>query len=263
MIHNSDVDSTPLPPPSNRYLPIPIHPSFLTYILLVAIVIVWLITEMAGGSTDGRVLVRFGANYGPLILQGEIWRFFTSMFLHVGLRHLGSNVLGLFILGVQMERLYGPDRYLVIYILAGLFGSLASFAFRGPSPIPSAGASGAIFGIVGMDLAFFLLHRKTLGELGRQQIINALMIIGLNLVIGFSVPGIDNMAHLGGLIAGFALGSGLAPRYQVIDQYTDTPRLVDTVSLLKRWWVVILAMILLAVGTQTALSFWFGRLLER
>jgi rhomboid protease GluP len=179
------------------------------------------------------------------------------MFLHIGLAHLFFNSYALFIFGLEMERLYGPDRYLVVYILSGLFGSLASFASRGPE-VFSAGASGAIFGIIGMNLAYFLLHRETFGQFGRQRVMNTLLIIGINLVFGFTVPGIDNLAHIGGLVAGFALGYGLAPRYQLIDEYTLNPRVIDTVSLLKRWWVVALGIIILAGGVTSAISFWSG-----
>ena len=214
--------------------------------------------ELAGGSQNSRVLVRFGANFGPLILEGQTWRFFTSMFLHIGLAHLAFNAYALFIFGLEMERLYGPDRYITIYILAGLFGSLASFAWRGPEGL-SAGASGAIFGVIGMNLAYFLLHRQTFGRFGRQRMMNTLFIIGINLVFGFTVPGIDNMAHLGGLVAGFAMGWALAPRYQPADQYTLTPRVIDTVSLLNRWWVPTLAIVILASGVSLAVSFWSMR----
>lgn len=238
-----------------RYLPLPLNNPFITYILLGIIVIVWLLMELSGGSTNPRVLVRFGANYGPGILDGEIWRLFTSMFLHIGLTHLAFNSYALFIFGLEMERLYGSDRYLVIYVLAGLFGSLASFASRGPQVL-SAGASGAIFGVIGMNLAFFLLHRESFGHFGRQRLMNTLLIIGLNLVFGFTVPGIDNLAHLGGLAGGFALGYGLAPRYQIVDQYTLNPRLVDRVSLLNHWWVPALAVIFLSAGVTFATSLW-------
>lgn len=238
-----------------RYLPLPLNNPFVTYIMLGIIVIVWLLMELSGGSTNPRVLVQFGANYGPGILDGEIWRLFTSMFLHIGLTHLAFNSYALFIFGLEMERLYGSDRYLVIYVLAGLFGSLASFASRGPQVL-SAGASGAIFGVIGMNLAFFLLHRESFGHFGRQRLMNTLLIIGLNLVFGFTVPGIDNLAHLGGLAGGFALGYGLAPRYQVVDQYTLNPRLVDRVSLLNHWWVPALAVIFLSAGVTFATSLW-------
>ena len=179
----------------------------------------WGITELAGGSTSSNVLITFGANQGQRIIEGEIWRLFTSMFLHVGFAHLAFNAYALFIFGFEMERLYGPDRYVIIYILAGLFGSLFSFASRGPAVL-SAGASGAIFGIIGMNLAYFLTHRQTFGEFGRSRVMSTLIIIGINLVFGFTVPRIDNMAHLGGLIAGFALGYGLAPQYKLVDEYS-------------------------------------------
>jgi len=252
----SDVDSSPSPPPRQR-IPLPVSNPFLTYVLLGLIVIIWVLMELAGGSQNSQVLVRFGANFGPLILDGETWRLFTSMFLHIGLAHLFFNSYALFIFGLEMERLYGPDRYLVVYILSGLFGSLASFASRGPE-VFSAGASGAIFGIIGMNLAYFLLHRETFGQFGRQRVMNTLLIIGINLVFGFTVPGIDNLAHIGGLISGFALGYGLAPRYQLVDEYTVNPRVIDTVSLLNRWWVPVLGIIILAGGITSAISFWSG-----
>ena len=154
-----------------------------------------------------------------------------------------------------MERIYGPDRFITIYILSGLFGSLASFGLRGPA-VFSAGASGAIFGVIGMNLAYFMLHRETFGQFGRQRMMNTLVIIGINLIFGFTVPGIDNYAHIGGLVAGFAMGYGLAPRYQVTDEYTFEPRVIDTVSLLKRWWVPTLGVILLAAGVYLSMSYW-------
>lgn len=256
MMNDSDFDSTPPPPPSH-FLRLPLSKPFFTYVLLVAIVIVWIMMSLAGGSTDPRVLIRFGANYGPLILQGEFWRLFTSMFLHIGLPHLAFNAYALYIFGLEMERLYGPDRFIVIYILSGLFGSLVSFAGRGPEVL-SAGASGAIFGIIGMNLAYFFLHRENFGQLGRQRLMNTLFIIGLNLFFGFTIPGIDNLAHGGGLLAGIALGYGLAPRYQVVDQYTTAPRVVDTISLLNRWWTPVLGVLVIAGGLPLAVSFWSG-----
>ncbi|RME76916.1 MAG: rhomboid family intramembrane serine protease [Chloroflexi bacterium] len=244
----------PPPPPTVR-LPLPLSKPFFTYILLVIIVVVWLLMELAGGSTDPVVLVTFGANFGPAILDGEVWRLFTSMFLHIGLTHLFFNAYALFIFGLEMERLYGPDRFILTYILAGLFGSLASFAARGPA-VFSAGASGAIFGVIGMNLAYFMLHRSTFGTFGRQRMMNTLVIIGINLVFGFTVPGIDNLAHIGGLVAGFAMGYALAPRYQVVDEYTLFPRVVDTVSLLNRWWVPVLALAVLSGGVSLSLTIW-------
>lgn len=254
MTNYSEFDS---PPPQPTRLPLPLSNPFFTYILLAAIVMIWLWMTGSGGSTNPEVLVRFGANYGPLILQGQVWRLFTSMFLHIGLLHLAFNGYALFVFGLEMERLYGPDRFIVIYILSGLCGNLASFAIRGPNVL-SAGASGAIFGIIGMNLAYFLLHREAFGRFGRQQLMNTLLIIGINLVFGFTAPGIDNLAHLGGLVAGFALGYGLAPRYQIIDQYTLTPRVVDTVSLLNRWWAPALGVVILGAGVPLALSLWAG-----
>ena len=257
MTNHTDFEPTPTPTPMpvTSSLPLPLHRPFFTYILLGIIVVVFIAMTLAGGSTSNQVLITFGANVGILIMQGETWRLFTSMFVHIGLMHLLFNAYALFIFGVEMERLYGPDRYITIYILSGLFGSLASFAWRGPMTF-SAGASGAIFGIIGMNLAFFLLHRETFGNFGRQRMMNTVVIIAINLVFGFTAPGIDNFAHMGGLVAGFLMGYGLSPRYQVADQYTSNAHVVDTVSLLNRWWISALAIVLLAGGVSLAIAYW-------
>lgn len=238
----------------NPYDHPPAKPLF-TYILMGAIVLVWLAQELAGGSTDDEVLVKFGANYGPLILQGEVWRLFTSMFLHIGAQHLAFNFIGLIAFGFEMERLYGRARFITIYLLAGLFGSLASFAIRGPMTY-SAGASGAIFGVVGMQLAFFLFYRRRLGEFGRRQRNTALILIGVSLLLGCSglMPA-DNYAHLGGFLAGFVLGYPLVPRYQ-IDTSNSRRRIQDRASLLRRWWMPVLSLAALVSATWLVVSFW-------
>ncbi|MCK6625380.1 MAG: rhomboid family intramembrane serine protease [Anaerolineae bacterium] len=238
----------------NPYDHPPAKPLF-TYILMGAIGLVWLAQEVAGGSEEGQVLVKFGANYGPLILQGQVWRLFTSMFLHIGAQHLIFNVIGLIAFGFEMERLYGRARFIAVYLLAGLFGSLASFALRGPMTY-SAGASGAIFGVVGMQLAFFLFYRRRLGEFGRRQRNTALILIGVSLLMGCSglMPA-DNYAHLGGFLAGVVLGYPLVPRYR-IDYTNSRRRIQDRASLLRRWWMPALGLAALVSGVWLAISFW-------
>lgn len=170
---------------------------FLTYILMAISIAMFFVLETSGGSTNVENLIRHGAKYNPLIIDGEWWRLVSSMFLHIGLLHLVMNMLALYYLGTVVERIFGSVRYLFIYMLAGIAGSLTSFVFI---LNVSAGASGAIFGLFGALLYFGIIHRKlffqTMGS-------NILTVLGLNLVIGFIVPEIDASAHIGGLIAGF------------------------------------------------------------
>jgi len=168
----------------------------LTYILLVINIIMFVILEMNGGSTNVESLIKLGAKYNPYMIDGEWWRLISSMFLHIGFLHLVMNMLALYYLGVAVERIYGSTRFLVIYFLAGIAGSLTSFSF---SMNVSAGASGAIFGLFGALLFFGMIHKKVfLQTIGR----NIITIVGINIIIGFAVPQIDVGAHLGGLIAG-------------------------------------------------------------
>ena len=166
------------------------------------------------GTEDMRVLVFFGAKVNEFIAQGQTWRLFTAMFIHIGVFHLLFNLYALFALGPLVEGYYGHARFLAIYLIAGLFGSLASYAF---SDSVSAGASGAIFGLAGAIIVFFMRYRENFGTRGRSILQNMLLIIGINLVFGFTARGIDNWGHIGGLIGGTVAAYGLLPRYKAPD----------------------------------------------
>lgn len=166
-------------------------------------------------DTYSCALQRLGWKQNNLIAQGQYWRLLTAMFLHGNIVHIFFNGYALFALGPEAERIYGTLRFLVLYFLAGLAGSVASYAF---SPNPSVGASGAIFGLVGGLGVFFYIARDILGDAGRAQLQSMIFIVVINLLIGFGASGvIDNYAHIGGLVGGMITGALLAPRY-AIDQ---------------------------------------------
>src|SRR5690625_2764443 len=170
---------------------------YFTFLLIAINIFLFILLEFRGGSMDVPNLINMGAKYNPAMIEGEWWRAFTSMFLHIGFLHLFMNMLALYFLGVLLERIYGTKRFIVIYILSGIGGSLTSFAF---STSISAGASGALFGLFGA-LLFFGVNYKNLffQTMGK----NVIFILILNLVIGIVIPNIDMGAHLGGLITGF------------------------------------------------------------
>lgn len=170
---------------------------FFTYILLAIQVAVFILMEFSGGSTDSKTLIEFGAKYSPYILQGEWWRFFTPMFIHIGFVHLLMNSFSLYLIGAEVERIYGNARFLFIYIFAGFAGTLGSFIM---TPNLSAGASGAIFGCFGALLYFGIVYPKLFM---RSMGSSIFVLIAINLIYGFSVPGIDNAGHIGGLVGGF------------------------------------------------------------
>jgi rhomboid protease GluP len=215
--------------------------------------VIFLFMEMVGGSTNNGVLVQFGANYGPLILQGEIWRLFTSMFLHIGPQHLVFNSIGLIAFGIEMERIYGWARFMVVYLLAGLYGNLLSFVVKGTGMF-SAGASGAIFGVIGMYLVFYLYYRNRLGEVARQRRNMVWVILVLSLVLGTTIMPADNMAHLGGFLTGLVMGYLLLPRYQVSPGQPG--KVQDLNSLQKRWWVPLSGLLFFFTGLWGTLYLW-------
>ena len=154
-----------------------------------------------------QVLQR-GALIPALVAQGESWRLLSSMFLHSGAVHLGLNMLSLYFLGSFVEQAFGRGRFLALYLLSGLSGGLA-YLYFGPFDQPAVGASGAIFGLLGGVLGYAL--RRGTFSWQNPLIRQLLILLALNLYIGFSIPNISNTAHLGGLAGGFAFGWLVAP----------------------------------------------------
>jgi rhomboid protease GluP len=167
---------------------------------------VWMVIQGvdAMNPTVGALL-HYGANSGEGVAEGEWWRLLTCMFLHGGLIHLVVNMYSLRILGPFIEGLFGSATFFLVYMIAGFGGSVASCLWN---PIGvSIGASGAIFGLLGALIAFFLTHRRAMRpDFFRSSIRRFVLVVGLNLFIGFTIPQIDNSAHMGGLLAGFVCG---------------------------------------------------------
>jgi len=163
-----------------------------TYILVVLNIIIYLLSVIIG---QNEVITMFGL-HPELVVRGEYYRLFTCMFLHANLLHLIFNMYALYIIGTQIENFFNKYKFLFIYILSGIIGGLLSMIF---TKSWSVGASGAIFGLLGSMLYFGYHYRMYLGTVIKSQIIP---IIIINLIIGFSSTGIDNAAHIGGLIGG-------------------------------------------------------------
>jgi rhomboid protease GluP len=187
-----------------RHLPI------VTILFAVANIAVF-IWELAAGADPlqptAQWMVDHGGNFGPLTLHGESWRLVTSMFLHYGLLHIAMNMIGLVDGGRHVEKMYGAAGFAALYLVSGLAGGLAT-GMR--SNVASAGASGAIFGVFGAFGAFLLLHRTRLDvEQVKKQARGLLVFLAYNLYFGLTAKGIDLVAHLGGLAAGFLVGLAL------------------------------------------------------
>lgn len=147
--------------------------------------------------------------YGPLIRAGEYYRLLTGIFLHGSLLHLLFNCYALYIIGSQMESFMGKTKYLIIYLFSGLMGSLFSITLN--ANVASIGASGAIFGLMGSMLYFGYYYRVYLGNVLKSQLIPLIVV---NLVLGFIVTGVDNFAHIGGLIGGILMTIALGVKYK-------------------------------------------------
>jgi len=180
----------------------------LTYTLIALNVTVYLLSAFFSQSLidmQMQTLVNLGALYGPLtVLKGEWWRLFTAMFLHGGMTHLLMNMFSLYIVGRAAQMYFDTKSYLSIYLFSGLLGGLVSLYIH-PASV-GVGASGAIFGVFGALAGFFLAHRDKIASHSKAFMKDFAMIIGINLVIGFSIPSVDVSAHIGGLAVGFVGG---------------------------------------------------------
>lgn len=173
-----------------------------TVILILINVLVFLVSDLTGYSQDVMHMLDLGAAYTPLITEGgEVYRLFTSMFLHFGIAHLLNNMLVLFVLGSRLERAAGKIRFLVIYLLGGVAGNVISLLLELDSGdySVSAGASGAVFAVMGAMIYIVVRNRGWLEDLSWRQIVVMAL---FSLYFGFASSGVDNAAHVGGLISG-------------------------------------------------------------
>ena len=176
-----------------------------TILLAAANVIVFFYLTFQGMTEDGAFMLEHDAMYVPYVLgSGEYYRLFSSMFMHFGFEHLVNNIVMLLVIGFTLEREIGTIKFLIIYLLSGLGGNLLSAVWdmMSGSFAVSAGASGAIFGIVGALLYVAIRNRGRIGDVSGRGL--AFMVI-LSLYYGFTSGGVDNFAHIGGLLSGFIL----------------------------------------------------------
>ena len=170
-----------------------------TVFLILVNALVFLVVEFTGGSEDTLHMLQCGAAYTPSILDGEYFRIFTCMFLHFGAKHLGNNMLSLIFLGDILEQIVGKWKYLIIYMGGGLLGNLLSMVLeiRTGDYAISAGASGAVFAVIGALLYIVFQNRVRLGEtFGKRMAFMAVLM----LFQGFTSAGVDNGAHVGGML---------------------------------------------------------------
>ncbi len=176
-----------------------------TVVLILINVLVFIAVELTGTSQNAWHVLDYGAAYTPYIVQnGEVYRLFTSMFLHFGIEHLVNNMLVLFVLGSRLEQVIGKLRFLFIYLAGGIAGNIFSLILelRNQDFSVSAGASGAVFAVMGAMIYVVIRNKGWLEDLSMRQI---LVMAAFSLYFGFTSSGVDNAAHIGGMIAGFVL----------------------------------------------------------
>lgn len=177
----------------------------MTKILIGINVAIYLYMVLSGSFDD---YINLYCVYGPLIKAGQYYRLITGIFLHANIFHLLMNMYALYVIGSQIESFMGKTKFLIIYLFSGLMGSLFSITL---GSYASVGASGAIFGLLGAMLYFGYHYRVYLGNVLKSQIIPLIIV---NLVLGFVMSGVDNFAHIGGLIGGALISVGLGVKYK-------------------------------------------------
>lgn len=179
------------------------HKNKITILLVGVNVVIFFILSLIGRPEDGSFLVEHGAMYAPYVIEGgEYYRLFTAMFLHFDFYHLMNNMIMLAALGMNLEPETGSVKLLLIYLASGLGGNLLSLALNVSRRylVVSAGASGAVFGLMGAMVWLVIRNKGRVGRIYGQRIF---LMVALSLYFGFASTGVDNYAHVGGLITGF------------------------------------------------------------
>ena len=195
--------------------------------LIILNILYFLYLEIAGSSENTLFMLQHGAMYGPLVLQErEYYRLLTAVFMHFGISHIANNMLVLFVLGDNMERALGSVKYLIFYLLCGVGANVVSMAAGIHDPVPAvgAGASGAIFGVIGGLLYAVVVNHGKLEDLNTRQLVTTIL---FSLYFGYTSTGVDNVAHVAGLVIGIVLTAVLyrkpkrTPVQELWDQYYE------------------------------------------
>ena len=178
-----------------------------TVLFILLNILIFVIVDFTGGSENTVHMIACGAAYPPLILEeGETYRLFTCMFLHFGIYHIANNMLVLFVLGQRLEPVLGKVKFILVYLLGGLGGNIFSLLMETKKAeyAVSAGASGAVFAVMGAMLYVVIRSHGRIQDISVRQM---MIMAGFSLYFGFTSTGVDNAAHVGGLVCGFILAA--------------------------------------------------------
>ena len=211
----------------------------ITYILLGIIAIVFMYANTLTDFQQNEFLADW-AKLNDAIDNGEYYRLFTSMFIHLDFLHVALNGYALYYFGREVERLYGYFRFAIIYFIGGLAGSVASYMY---TDAPSIGASGAIFAIFSALGVYFYHHRHLYGKRADRQVMQMIFWGAFNILFGFSLSSrIDNAAHIGGMLGGIILAWFICPELKIVGidaPYGEIPepKIIDA-NKMKNWIIV-------------------------
>lgn len=180
--------------------------AYVTFAIIVANILCFLYLETQGSTEDARFMIDHGAMFEPAILYAnEYWRLLTSVFMHFGVEHLANNMLILFVLGDNLERALGKVKYAVFYLVCGIGANAASFwvNITWEDYAVSAGASGAVFGVIGGLVYAVAVNKGRLEDLSSRQMV---ILAAFSLYHGFTSSGVNNTAHVAGLFLGIVMG---------------------------------------------------------
>ena len=220
----------------------------ISYVLIGLTVLTFILQVLVETSTGTDWLYIFGGKINSLIMQGQVWRLLTPLFLHGSILHIAFNMYALYVVGRRLEMYYGHGRFLLLYLLSGFAGNVLSFVL---TPNPSLGASTAVFGLLAAEGMFIYQNRKLFGPVRtRQSILNLGVIFVVNLAYGFMPrTNIDNMGHLGGAIGGIFFAWKAGPLLKI----TGQPPFLDVVDTRRRGEILTASLVVLLGFTVIAL----------
>lgn len=239
-----ELPSQKLPRTEQRFvtvrLNLPTRVSGITYFILGITIFIYILQQVSQtlSSTGIDYPALLGMKINELILAGQLWRLLTPMLLHASIPHIFFNMYALYSFGSALERYYGHQRFLFLYLLSAFSGNVCSFIFSEKS---SLGASTAIFGLVAAEAVFIYKNRLLFGNKAKSMLINTLMIVIINLILGLS-PRIDNWGHLGGLLGGLIFAWFAGPMLKMEGQPSDLV-MKDQQSVNRIWKIAIIELL--------------------